>query len=373
MPVPIERGIRRLPNGSYEVRVHLSKDPISGKVRQLSRTTRGTEAAARKLRAKLITEVAEGKHGGTSTTFGALLDSWLEHRKKMGASPTTLAADGEKIERVIRPAIGSVRLNKLTARHLDSLYASHRGRSVRHYHRLIHAALEQAFRWGWVDANVAKRARPGTVAPMAIKPPSVPQLRTLLTAARAARRRDLVQIIQWAAMTGMRRGEICGLRWHDVDWTARTVQVRRSIYQVGTVVAEKNPKTHQQRTIHVSDEALAVLTARLNDIRGDAAVLGLTPERNGYVWSHDELGNRPLHPMSLTVAFHRVAERAGVPCRFHDLRHFTATELLARGHSLPTVSGLLGHARVTTTANIYAHATDEADRAAADELGSLLR
>ncbi len=130
MPVPIERGIRRLPNGSYEVRVHVSKDPVSGKVRQLSRTTRGSEAAARKLRAKLITEVAEGKHGGTSTMFGALLDSWLEHREKMGASPTTLGADREKIERVIRPALGSVRLDKLTARHLDSLYASHRGRCV---------------------------------------------------------------------------------------------------------------------------------------------------------------------------------------------------------------------------------------------------
>lgn len=172
-------------------------------------------------------------------------------------------------------------------------------------------------------------------------------------------------------MTGKRRGEICGLRWHDVDWTARTVQVRRSIYQVGTEVAEKDPKTHQQRTIHVSDEALAVLTQRHKDAQADATVLGLTIERNGYVWSHDELGNLPLHPMSLTVAFHRVAERAGVPCRFHDLRHFTATELLARGHSLPTVSGLLGHARVTTTADIYANATEEADRAAADELGSL--
>jgi integrase len=367
-----ERGIRKLPNGAYEVRVYVSRDPITGKVRQLSRTVRGTLPAARTVRARLLTEVADGKHGGASTTFGALLDDWLEHREKMGASPTTLAGDREKIERVIRPGLGTVKLAKLGARHLDSLYAAHQGRSVRHYHRLIHAVLEQAFRWGWVDTNVAKRARPGPVAPVAIKPPNATQLRKLLTAARASRRRDLAQIVQWAAMTGMRRGEICGLRWHDVDWTARTVQVRRSIYQVGTVVAEKDPKTHQARTIQVSDEALAVLMQRLKDAQADATVLGLSIERNGYVWSRDELGNLPMAPDSLTTAFHAAAERAGVPCRFHDLRHFVGTELISRGHDVVTVAQQLGHARVSTTVDLYAHGREETARAAADELGSIL-
>jgi hypothetical protein len=122
-----ERGIRKLPTAAYEVRVHVSRDPVTGKIRQLSRTVTGTLAAARKARAKLITEVAEGKHGGTSTTFGALLDRCLEHREKVGASSHHTRRRSGVIERVIRPAIGSVRLDKLTARHLDSLYASHQG------------------------------------------------------------------------------------------------------------------------------------------------------------------------------------------------------------------------------------------------------
>ncbi len=336
-----------------------------------------------------------------TTTFGALLDDWLAHGDAADRSPTTM--HGYRVKaKVIREALGSIQLADLTARDLDTWYGRLRKKGVsaaqvRAYHRIVSAALRKGKRWGAVPASVAEDAEPPRVDRHDIRPPTAAQVDTLIRVAHASKAPEMAGIIKWGALTGMRRGEICGLRWHDVvDWEAGTVMVRRSYYSVPGSSGEKDTKTHQTRELSVSPEAMSVLLVRSQQAKAKAAELGLQSDRNGYVWCSDFEGKEPYDPDRITQAFNRFCRKAEEPAlkrlqkkdpeatraelplseqwpfRFHDLRHFFATELL-EAFSAVVVGGLLGHERTSTTNDIYGHGREPSARAAANHIGSLLR
>jgi hypothetical protein len=150
--------------GHWELRAFTGRDPATGAPRQTTRTFRGTEKEAGKALSQLVADVENGKFDRTSATVGQLLDKWLEAAES-SQRPRTLYENKRKIEGRIRPILGSVRLDKLSAETLDAAYRAWLAEglsssTVAIYHSILHAACRQAVKWGWVDSTPTARATP---------------------------------------------------------------------------------------------------------------------------------------------------------------------------------------------------------------------
>lgn len=212
--------IRERSKGVWELRVYVGRDGVTGKPRQVSRIFRGGKREANTELAKLVTETTGGKHGGSNATVAQLLDAWLADARGR-LSPVTVAGYSHSIETYLRKQVGVIRLSRLGVRDLDKLYRSLEaaGRSpyvIRQAHAAMRAALTQGWRWGWVSSNVATLARPSAIPRTPVKSPSTAQVRKLVTAAEKTDA-QLATMILVAALSGLRRGELCGLRWSDID------------------------------------------------------------------------------------------------------------------------------------------------------------
>jgi integrase len=217
--------------------------------------------------------------------------------------------------KTIVAALGSISLAKLSPKDLDEWYAAlaeegKSGSDIHHYHRIISAALNQAERWDLIARNSARRTAAISVVRRKTPPPSREQVTQLLELAQRSKAPDLAGIILFASRTGLRRGELCALRWHDIDWDNHTALVRRSVDQDTSVITIKDTKTHQQRTVPLSEAAEHALFTRLQRQKADATAVGASAEVNGFVWSNDVLGASPFRPDRLTLAFGRTVARA---------------------------------------------------------------
>jgi integrase len=228
----------------WQVTVYAGTDPVTGRERRVTRSVPAKPGQtrppkeARELEARLMVEVGGGDHREARMTVAELLERWLEHAGP-DLSPTTLHGYERYIARSIVPAIGRVRLDKLTTAMLDGLYRELRASggvngkplapaTVRQVHAVIRRALHQAERWGWINRNPAALASPPRIVRVEIRPPTPEQVGEIL---RTARDDDpAFGLALWlAAVTGARRGELCGLRWSDIDVDDATVVIRRSV------------------------------------------------------------------------------------------------------------------------------------------------
>jgi len=315
---------------------------------------------------------------GEPLSFGHVLDAYISDSERRERSPTTLRSYRSQIETMIRPSIGWVPLAELSARHLDEFYGQLKGRglsgkTIWNYHATISAVLSLALRWDWVDRNVARRAQPPSRAHRGVDAPSPADVLRLVQAA-GERRPPLATLILLAALTGMRRGELCGLRWSDVDLAAGWLEVRRSVVAVPGGLAVKSTKTGEGRRISLDSTAVGALTSHRERARQLAAAAATTLDPESFVFSRGPDGGQPFRPDSVTGSFVKLRNELGLRrVRLHDLRHFTATRLIAAGIDARTVAGRLGHADASMTLRTYSHALVERDREAAEVMGNLLR
>jgi integrase len=368
---------RKRREGVWELRVYLGRDPANGNPRQISKTFHGTSREADAALRGLVEKYGEGRPDGFGATFGQLLDRWLEECDRMELSPTTMRTYRAQTEQTIRPRLGKIVLNRLTPKHLDDLYGDMKDdglapKTIRNHHAIISSALHQGVRWEWVKQNVADKAKPPRVRQRRVKAPSVEAVRSVI---EAAEERDprLAPLLMLAALTGMRRGEVCALRWTDVDWERRELDVSRSLVVVPGGLAEKTTKTDRFRMVALDDVGIAVLAHHRAKADEWAQQAGVKVMPDGYVFSHAVDGSKPFRPDNVTGFFTRVRDSLGLPeVRLHDLRHFTATELIGAGVDVRTVAGRLGHSDPSVTLRVYSHALEERDRAAADIMGRVL-
>ena len=182
----------------------------------------------------------------------------------------------------------------------------------------------------------------------------------------------LACLLRLAAVTGARRGELCALRWSDLDRTS--LRISRSLYgSRQDQLMEKDTKTHAVRRVSLDPETLEVVIGHRNQCRLRAKACGLRLPENAFIFSSEPSGTLPWRPGRVTLAFSRLCTELGVSnVRLHDLRHFAATQLLAAGVPVRTVAGRLGHANAATTLNVYAHVLESSDEDAAGVLGRLL-
>lgn len=208
--------------------------------------------------------------------------------------------------------------------------------SVRQAHNLLNGAFTRAVRWRWIGSNPVRQAEPPPPARTDPQPPSPEQAAKIATAAWTEPGWGM---LVWLAMTtGPRRGELCALRWKDIDFAAAVIDISASIGQLGTKVWEKDTKTHQRRRIVFDPQTRALLRAYVRQ-RAQLCVLAETVlDGEAFVFGPDVDGHSPIKPDTVTQRYRRMCKRLGWDMHIHQLRHFSATELVAAGVDIRTVA-----------------------------------
>lgn len=365
--------IRKLGDDTFELRWEMPRDPATGLRRTKSKRFKGGIRLAQKELARIVSEIDDEASRASDTSFESVAKDWLE-LKRSGLKLRT-HAEYERLLRVtILPTLGAKPISKISPRDLDrfyqSLYAENPKRDITHVHAVIRNVFAQCLKWGYVTANPALMATVPKYTPMKTQIASVDRLGAILE--EASENEMWVRLFAFAALTGMRRGEICALRWTDIH--DETLVVARSLSKIGGQEAEGPTKTHQVRKIYLDASAQKLLLAQFDYYIRSAKKAGVEPSSDGYIWFGFPTGLVSLYPDSLSSAFKRYAVRAGAPeLHFHSLRHFSATQLIAAGVDIRTVATRLGHADPSITLRVYAHALEQKDKEAAGILGGLVK
>ena len=360
----------------------------NGQRRHVRRSSRDWQRrdAQREL-TKALGEVDGGRvMGARRQTLGQYLQGWLAQYERSGrVKPSTADTARVVVARYLVPQLGDVLLRDVGVAMLDSyltqlltqgrLRRDRRGaalspKTVRNVHGVLHRALEDAVRWGLLPVNPASRVQLPRYERPAIRTWSGEQVAQFVAHADASGDRHAA-LWRLLLVTGLRRGELLGLRWADVDLVAATVRVSqtRVLLRDGTHVVT-TPKTRAgSRTLTVDPSTVTAL-ARLRNAHDELA------QQVGEL-THDlvavEVDGNPLIGERLLRSFRAAARAAGVPeIRLHDGRHTSVTRQLEAGTPLHVVSHRVGHSQTSTTLNVYAHVLPNADKLAADSFGAQL-
>ena len=361
--------IRRIETQSgprWRFRIDVEPGP-NGERRQRTLTFT-TEAEAVAEQAAKRTDLARGTYIPPNVmTVNQWLDQWLRTGRRTWR-PSTYDSYVVAVK-VVRAAIGDRRMQQIRRADIEDIVDdmsrtgghSHRGRSPRTIGLLIgllRKAFDEAIIDGIIQTNPARHVKKPTQTHQEMQTWTADQLRTFLD---AARNDDLAGAWALTAM-GLRRGEVLGIRWSDIDFPARQMHVRQARVQTGNVVVTGAPKTARgRRTLPLNDTTIAMLKHTRSH-----TIASLT-DRLVVV---DEAG-QPLKPEVYSDRFARLAKRAGLPpIRLHDVRHSALSIMLEQGTSVPVVAKIAGH-DPSVTMRTYAHAQEEATRRAVDALGAL--
>lgn len=319
-----------------------------------------------------------------SITVGELLDEWFDFANDAW-SPSTRRNTIYSMK-VLKQNFGSMTLVKIRGRDIDHWIVSERraGKSASTIRRrigVLRLAIRQAIKWGYINRNPIDDATVPKQTPSKITPPTSDELGRLLEACDRHRTftadgdegLDFGLYIRLAAATGARRGELCGLRWSDIDFDSNKLTICRAVIDDGDIIV-KETKTGVVRHMKIDPDTMARLRSARLAWRKNLLEDG-TPRDDGYVFSPVRTAELPMRPDYFTLTFSRIRRQIGLThVRLHDLRHFHATLLLSEGVDLPTVAQRLGHAGGgRTTLQFYAHAIEANDERSADIVGRRLR
>ena len=362
-----------------------------GKRRQAKRRGFPTKKAAREALDKVRRDVTTRVYVAPATqTLTEYLEKWLDGLTTR-LRPSTV--DGyRRCMKYVTPVLGGRRLDHVTPKDLDQLYAAlltsglrqREGglcsRTVRYVHTVLQKALSDAVRKGELARNVAMMAD----SPRAkdTKPPEMAwwrpdELRSFLA---MTAHEPLGPLFRLAAMTGMRRGEVCGVRWSDVDLDKARLEVRHQLTVVrtpgapngGLVFSDRTTTDRGRRSIDLDPVTVAVLRTQQRRQKEQRLLLGAG-------WSNErslvftEPDGRPLDPESVAKVFDRRVAKSGLPrIRFHDLRHTHVAHLIATGEQPLLIAKRLGHASSSFTMDRYGHLFEGAGSQAASAVAAMV-
>ncbi|GAA3362620.1 site-specific integrase [Streptomyces antimycoticus] len=338
-------------------------------------------------------------------SLGEFLTYWLANVARIKVRPSTYAAYETLVRIYLAPGLGKKKLARLTARDIRAFLATTArtcqccaqgkdkarperkrrccalgkccesypsDRTVRFLLVLLRAALEHAVREDELPRNVAKNVELGMGTKREIEPLTVEEGRRLLAAARGNR---MWAAYELAVRIGLRRGEVLGLRWKDVDLTDGTVTIRQTLQRVGGELLVAAPKTQRSaRRVALPGECVTALRARRAQQHGDRLAAGDKWKDDGRDLVFTTKNGTPIEPRNLNRAFTLLCEKAGVRrVRFHDLRHTCASLLHEKGADARMIMEVLGHSSIRVTMDIYTFVRLDSQRSAFDRVGDALR
>jgi integrase len=374
--------VRQRGPGKWQLRIFTGTDPQTGHPVQINKLieAKNKTEAQNKLRAWQQELERAQPIGASNVTIRTLVEEWLRHSQARGRAPRTIHDAKRSAETVIYPEFGDIKIVDLTTRHLDEWYrklTTGEGRdralkptSIRRHHAVLSAALSQAVRWGWLDRNPVERAQPPKLERTELRVPTPDEVRALVAAARK-RSEQWGMLLTLAVLTGARRGELCALRWSDIE--GNRIRVAHSLYRAGEDRGEKRTKAGRERWVTLApfgvdlietwrQQCIAISANAEVDLVHDAFLVSVLPD-----------GSRPINPDTLSSVVHKLCADLDMPhVHLHSIRHFAATEMLAAGIDPRNAAEILGHANPSLTLGLYGHATDERQRQAAEVLEQVL-
>lgn len=370
-----EGSIRKRSDGRWEGRYKVGRHPETGKL--IYKNVLGkTQAEVRDKLKKAIEETAgldvvkAGQY-----TLGQWMDVWYENYAKLKVRPSSHQTYRGYIDNHIKPNIGTIPLNKLTSLELQKFYKKLLGsgrverieskhqpkglsaKTVRNINQIISSALNLAIEQKLIHSNPTVSCALPKIERKEMNTLPAEQLTSFL---REAKESGVYELYYIALATGLRRGELLGLKWKDIDLNSGIIRVQRQVARIDGEVVEAPLKTkNSYRNIPISGDAVEILNAQKKKAAGE------------YVFPSPSGG--PISPDSVGNMLHRVLKRAGLPkVRFHDLRHTFATLALQNGIDIKTVSSMLGHYSAGFTLDTYTHVTTPAQMEAANIMGNVL-
>jgi integrase len=308
-------------------------------------------------------------------TVGRWLEIWMADYVAGGTRPKrpgTIASYASVVNNHLRPRLGHIVLARLTREQVQVAITAIAATGVSpsttaHILHILRIAINEAVRSDKVRSNVCLRVQPPETHPPIISPWDAAEINTFLDSLAGDRYAPLFTA---AIATGLRQGELLGLRWSDVDWEAGTLKVERQLLRNGTFGQPKSAAG--VRTIGLSDLATYALRTQRNQQIGDRFRAKTRWKNADDLVFTTSLGTH-LRIWPVWQAFHTASVRSGVRrIRFHDLRHACATLLLTAGEELAVISKVLGHADYGTTLKVYAHLDPKRAKAAAGRIDAAL-
>jgi integrase len=386
--VPRRPGLYEVRPGTYKLVRYAGKNGDRSK--QRSRTfhaasDRAAIKAANGIADELDREIVEAT--ARAGTVNGLCDKW-ERDRAGGHSPSTIRGGAARLNR-IRRDLGHIRLDDLNAGTVDGWMTDLRNEglsptTVANHYSALRALVRQGEKWDMIPSTKAvdKATPPSRQSYRKGQPPTAQAVGVLWKTATP----DLKVAVALAAWAGLRRGEVMGLRWSDIDAIRCVIHVRRArALDRHGVEHDKLPKSGKARDVKVDAwlinllaEHREALEARAEALTGDydpffLADAPVLPDLTGHTlhptaprFKGKPFGTVPRKLDWLTLAWRRHAAKQGAPSvRYHDLRHHFATEMIEAGIPMTAVQGQLGHLQLATTMGVYSHVVDDTRRRAA--------
>ena len=344
--------------GSWELKWYGPADQ-NGNQKRISETVRGTKKEAEKILRERLLSVDNGSFVDKSKeTVSEFMNRWLETYAATNVTIRTAHGYEGYSRRYINPTIGKIALQSLTPSQVQKVYADmlERGLSnttVLHLHRLLKEALGHAVKWGIIARNVAEAASPPRPEQKQMAMWDVPTIIDFLELSHGTR---FGHIHEFAVLTGLRRSEICGLKWESVDLEAGSLSVVATLQRIkGHGLVTGTPKTKRsRRTVDLAPETIDLLRTIRGGQMAQQLEYGSVWQNTGYVFT--DIDGSPLAPDMVTKDFCGLVREHGLPqLTFHGLRHAFATLGLKAGISPKVVSEALGHSNIGITLDTYSH------------------
>ncbi len=349
---------------SWKVRIELPKDYSTGKRKQKSYTVYGTKKEAEKFLTEKLRELDMGTIiEDKIMNFGEYLDFWLKNSCKDKLSINTYEEYELKVNKHIKPCLGNIKLDSLKPLQIQNFYTLKMGeglaeRTIISFHKIIHRALEQAVKWQIVRLNVSNGVDKPKVKKNKTQVLNEKEVKELL---EKAKKTKLYVPIVLGAYTGMRRGEILGLTWDNIDLIKGRITIEKTLSSTKKGIVFTGTKTEtSNRTIAISKNVIKVLKYNKTKQLEDKMRLGNLYIDNNLVCCKEN--GDFLNPKNFSRDFHNLVVNSKIKnIRFHDLRHTHASLLVKLGVHPKEVSTRLGHSDIGITMNLYSHIYEETD------------
>lgn len=371
-------------DGSWMGRLSIGRDPGTGKYKYKYLYGK-TQAEVRKKMTAFSAEMDKGVFVEPSKmTLGQWLDIW--HTEYLsGVKHTTISQYGTQIKLHLKPALGAVKLSKLTAPMIQQMYNQKQrqrmadpkdglsAKSIRNLHGVLHKALDQALKLGYIPSNPCDTCELVRVEKKEIKPLTSQEISLLLHASKGHKYEKLYTVMLFS---GIRFGEALGLRWSCVDFERGKITINKQLQKErkkGGKYSLYETKTSNTRTLTIAPQLVYVFRAIKKEQAQHQLMFG-TQWLNSMdlVFTHEN--GKHLCQSTVWSCFKRLAKKLGFPdARIHDLRHTYATVSLECGDDLKMVSKNLGHSTIGTTANIYAHITEKMREQSASRMEAFIQ